>query len=159
MLRSLGWGRHNSGKNSKQNNSTGVMRKQGVPEPLCTSLGCFSELGKLSYLIWKRRVWAICWSKNFEFFQSKSYYLSIFLSSAGLLQVTFTFCSTTHLFPRGKKATIPHFNQHIQGFHMTPIAWIFFGEISLLWPQCHLWKISPRTPRHDQRISKPKTLV
>ena len=105
-----------------------VGQTQRVPEPFGLWPGHFLELNKLAYLIWKRRVWAICWSKNFEFFQTKSYYLSIFLSGPGLLQVTSTFCSTTHLFPRGKKATIPHFNQHIQGFHMIPIAWIFLGK-------------------------------
>ena len=38
----------------------GVMWKQGLPQPFCLSPGCFSELGKLSYLIWKRGFRAIC---------------------------------------------------------------------------------------------------
>ena len=53
---------------SKQNNTTlWVNKKQGVPEPYWLSLGHSSELSKLSYLIWKRDGWAICWFKNFEF--------------------------------------------------------------------------------------------
>ena len=34
------------------------------------------------------------------------------------MPVTLTVWSTTHVFPVGERATIPHFDQAIQGFHM-----------------------------------------
>ena len=37
------------------------MREQGLSQPLWLSCDCFSELGKLSYFIWKSRFRAICW--------------------------------------------------------------------------------------------------
>ena len=106
-------------------------KKQGVAEPFGLPLGHFLELSRLSYLIWKRDIWAICWSKNFEFFQTSGYFLSIFLSSAGLLQVSSTFWTVTHSLPGGERAIIPHFNQDIQCFHMTPITQIFISEKAL----------------------------
>ena len=55
---------------SKQNNTTlRAGKKQGVAEPCGLSLGHFMELSRLSYLIWKRYIWSICWLKNFEFFK------------------------------------------------------------------------------------------
>ena len=45
MWRLLGGGQNNSAKNTKQNNSTGVERKKGLPKPLFLSFGRLSELG------------------------------------------------------------------------------------------------------------------
>ena len=46
-------------QSSKQNNHA-LMWKQDVSLPLWLSLGCFLELGKLPYLIWKRPSRATC---------------------------------------------------------------------------------------------------
>ena len=53
---------------ARGNNSTRVMREQGLSQPLWLPRDCFSELGKLSYFIWKRTSRATCWLKFFEFF-------------------------------------------------------------------------------------------
>ena len=112
---------------SKQNNTTlWVNKKQGVPEPYWLSLGHSSELSKLSYLIWKRDGWDICWSKNFEFCPTNRYFLNLFLIPSDLNQVAFIFCSVTQLFPIADRATIPHLKDHIQSFLMTPITLVFW---------------------------------
>ena len=69
--------------------------------------------------------------KIVQFFQTSGYFLIIFLSSAGLLQVSSTFWTVTHSLPGGERAIIPHFNQDIQCFHMTPITQIFISEKAL----------------------------
>ena len=101
-LRKIGWSRPEKSKlkkgwfGRKQNNTTlRVGKKQGVAEPFGLSLGHFLGLSWLLYLIWKRDIWAICWLKDFEFFQLNSYFLSIFLSRAGLMQVSSTFWADT----------------------------------------------------------------
>ena len=77
------------------NNSTGVMWKQGLPQPFCLSPGCFSELGKLSYLIWKRGFRAICWYIFLIFFQANRYYLSMFLSCSRVCHMSSTISYVT----------------------------------------------------------------
>ena len=47
------------------------------------------------------------------------------------MQVTSTFLAATQPLPRAERATIPLMNEEMQGFHMTPIAGIFFVEIAL----------------------------
>ena len=42
------------------------------------------------------------------------------------MQVSTTFWAVTHSPPGGERATLPHFNQDIQGFLMTLIAQIFW---------------------------------
>ena len=41
------------------------------------------------------------------------------MSCAVLMQVSSTFWAVTYSLPGGERATIPHFNQDIQGFHIT----------------------------------------
>ena len=100
------------------NNSTGVMWKQGLPQPFCLSPGCFSELGKLSYLIWKRGFRAICWSKIFEFFQPNRYFLNILLSGSGVYYRSSRFWSVTQSLHVADQATIPHMKGDIHSYHM-----------------------------------------
>ena len=50
----------------------------GVPQPLSLPTGCFSEFGRLSYLIWKRGVRTTCWSKNQHFCPTDRYFMIIF---------------------------------------------------------------------------------
>ena len=69
--------------------------------------------------------------KIFLIFSNKWLFFIIFLSSAGLLQVSSTFWTVTHSLPGGERAIIPHFNQDIQCFHMTPITQIFISEKAL----------------------------
>ena len=79
----------------KQNHTTlRVDKKQGVAEPFGLSLCHFLELSRLSYLIWKRDIWAICWWKDFEFFQTNIYFTSIFLSRSGVHTPTLQTLST-----------------------------------------------------------------
>ena len=77
----IGWSRPEKFKfekgwfESKQNNTTlRAGKKQGVAEPFGLSLGHFLELSRLSYLIWKRDIWAICRLNNLIFFQTNSYF-------------------------------------------------------------------------------------
>ena len=104
---------------SEENTSTlRVGKKQGVAEPFCLSLGHFLGLSWLLYLIWKRDIWAICWLKDFEFFQSNSYISGIFLSRAGLIQVSSTIWAVTLSLLIADRATIPHLKGDNEGFHM-----------------------------------------
>ena len=144
MLRSLDWPQLYSGKNRKENNSTGGEWKQGVLEPFFMPLGCFSELGRLPYLIWERKVWAICWSKNLDYCPTDRYFLNIFLSRAGVYQMSSTFWAVTHPLPRTERTSIPHLKEDSLGFPMTPNALIFFGEITLFSAQS---TSKPEAPR------------
>ena len=54
-----------------------------------------------------------------------------FLSGAGLMQGTSTFWVVTQPLPRAERATIPNLKEERLGFHMSPIAEIFIGEIAL----------------------------
>ena len=111
------------------NNSTGVMWKQGLSQPFCLSPGCFPELGKLSYLIWKRGFRAICWYNFFEFFQANRYYLSMFLSGSRVCHITSTIWSVT-LQPLGADhATIPHMKGDWYSFHMRYSSMICYKRL------------------------------
>ena len=66
-----------------RNNSTRVMRKQELLQPLRLSHGCFSELGRLSYLIWKRGFQATCWYENQDCNPTDRYFMIIFWYSPG----------------------------------------------------------------------------
>ena len=47
------------------------------------------------------------------------------------MQVTSTFWVVTQPLPKAERATIPNLKEEKQGFHMSPIAEIFIGEIAL----------------------------
>ena len=64
-------------------NSTGLMWKHELLQPLWLSLGCFSELGRLSYLIWKRGLRATCWYENQDCNPTDRYFMIIFWYSPG----------------------------------------------------------------------------
>ena len=105
------------------------MWKQGLPQPFCLSPGCFPELGKLSYLIWKRGFRAICWYNFFEFFQANRYYLSMFLSGSRVCHITSTIWSVT-LQPLGAdQATIPHMKGDWYSFHMRYSSMICYKRL------------------------------
>ena len=72
-----------------------------------------------------------------------------FLSGAGLMQVISTFWATTQPLPRAEIPTIPQMKEKIQGFHMTPIASILFGEIGLLRAKSH-FKCGPPVHYHSK---------
>ena len=55
----------------------------GVPQPLGLPTGCFSEFGQLSYLIWKRRLGATCWSWNQDYSLTDRYFMVIFWYAPG----------------------------------------------------------------------------
>ena len=67
-VEAVGGGQGNTAKNREQNNKTAVVIKQGMVQSLCLSFGYLLELGELSYIIWKRRIRATCWLKNFEIY-------------------------------------------------------------------------------------------
>ena len=69
--------------------------KKGLPQPFWLSLGCFLELGRLSYLIWKRTFRAIYWYKNFSYSPTDRYYLNVFWCPADLNKLPSTFWSAT----------------------------------------------------------------
>ena len=72
------------------NNSTRVMWKQELLQPLWLSLDCLLELGKLSYLIWKRRFRATCWYQNIHHCPTDKYFMIIFWELLGSTkEVTF----------------------------------------------------------------------
>ena len=72
------------------NNSTRVMWKQELLQPLWLSLGCFSEVFRLSYLIWKRGLRATCWYENQDCNLTDRYFMIIFWYSPGSTkEVTF----------------------------------------------------------------------
>ena len=50
----------------------------GVPQPLSLPTGCFSEFGRLSYLIWKRGIRVTCWSKIQHYCPTDRYFMIIF---------------------------------------------------------------------------------
>ena len=64
-------------------NSTRVMWKQELLQPLWLSLGCFPELGRLSCLIWKRRLRATCWYENQDCNPTYIYFMIISWYSPG----------------------------------------------------------------------------
>ena len=73
-----------------RNNSTRVMWKQELLQPLWLSLDCLLELGKLSYLIWKRRFRATCWYQNIHHCPTDKYFMIIFWELLGSTkEVTF----------------------------------------------------------------------
>ena len=59
-------------------NSTRLKWNHALLEPLWLSLGCFSELGRLSYLIWKRGFQATCWYENQDCVPTDRYFMIIF---------------------------------------------------------------------------------
>ena len=69
-------------QSSKQNNHA-LMWKQDVSLPLWLSLGCFLELGKLPYLIWKRASRATCWYKIQDHCPTDRYFIIIFWELLG----------------------------------------------------------------------------
>ena len=60
------------------------MWKHELLQPLWLSLGCFSELGRLPYLIWKRGLRATCWYKNQDCNPTDRYFMIIFWAFLGL---------------------------------------------------------------------------
>ena len=71
-------------------NSTREKWKLGLPQPLWLSLDCLLELGKLSYLIWKRRFRATCWYQNIHHCPTDKYFMIIFWELLGSTkEVTF----------------------------------------------------------------------
>ena len=74
--------------------------KKGLPQPFWLSLGCFLELGKLSYLIWKRTFRAIYWYKNQDLCPTDRYFMIIFWRPAGVCKQPTLFClSLCNLLP------------------------------------------------------------
>ena len=63
--------------------STREIWKQGLPQPLWLSLGCFFELSLLLYLNWKRRNRAICWYQNQDHWPTDRYFMIIFWAFLG----------------------------------------------------------------------------
>ena len=125
IFKKIGWPRLEKSKlekgwfGRKQSKSTlRVGMKQGVAEPFGLSLGHFLELSRLSYLIWKGDIWAICWSKNFEFFQPNRYFLNILLSGSGVYYRSSRFWSVTQSLHVADQATIPHMKGDIHSYHM-----------------------------------------
>ena len=78
-------------QNSKQNNAW-MGWKQEMSQPLCLSLGCFFELGMLSYLIWKRTFRATCWYENQDHSPTDRYFMIIFWRPAGVCKQPSLFC-------------------------------------------------------------------
>ena len=72
-------------------NSTRLMWKHGLHQPLWLSLGCFSELGRLSYLIWKRGLRATCWYENQDCNPTDRYFMIIFWYSPGSANILLHF--------------------------------------------------------------------
>ena len=74
-----------------------LMWKHELLQPLWLSLGCFSELGRLSYLIWKRGLRATCWYENQDCNPTDRYFMIIFWYSLGsansLLHFGLSLCS------------------------------------------------------------------
>ena len=52
--------------------------RKWVPQPLSLPTGCFSELWRLSYLIWKRGIRATCCYKNQHYCPTDRYFMAIF---------------------------------------------------------------------------------
>ena len=65
--------------------------KTGVASAFRLSLSCFLELGKLSYLIWKRTFRATCWYENQDHCPTDRYFMIIFRSLAGVCQHLYLF--------------------------------------------------------------------
>ena len=66
--------------------------KTGGVSALRLSLGCFLELGELSYLIWKRTFRAIYWYKNQDHCPTDRYFMIIFWRPAGVWKQPTLFC-------------------------------------------------------------------
>ena len=77
--------------------STRLMWRHELLQPLWLSHGCFSELGRLSYLIWKRGLRATCWYENQDCNPTDRYFMIIFWYSPGsansLLHFGLSLCS------------------------------------------------------------------
>ena len=116
------------------------MREQWLSQPLWLSFHSFSELGKLSYLIWKSRFRVMRWYENFEFYPTNSYNSSMISWCAGVYHTPSTSWSIT-LQPLGVyQASIPHLKGDIHSFDLR--------HSSLIWVQsfvpaaCHLPNIA-----------------
>ena len=96
-----------------------------MPQPFWLSFGCFLELGKVSYLIWKRTFRAIYWYKNLTNSPADRYYLNVFWGLADLHQQPSIFWSVTLQPLVVDQATICHIKGYIHTFHM--------GHISIIW--------------------------
>ena len=97
-------------QNRKQNNSTGERWKQGVASALSLSLGCLLELGKLSYLLWKR---------------TDRYLMVIIWYAPGSTNESWLFYLVIWSFLIGIRATIPHLIEGMKGLLLTPVVIIF----------------------------------
>ena len=98
--------------------------KTGVGSALRLSLGCLLELGKLSYLIWKRTSKGIYWNRNLDMWPTDRCFIAIFWVLAGVCQPSSTFWSVT-LQPVGAdQATIWQIKGGIPGFHRRHIRLI-----------------------------------
>ena len=84
---------------------------------------------------------------------TKRYFLSIFWSCAGLMQVNSTFWAATHPLPRAERATIPHMKEEMQGFHMNQISKIFFVEKGLFSALSQSKSAAPRTVTEYRQTS------
>ena len=83
-----------------------ISQKEGLAKPFCLSLG-FLELSRLSYLLWKRDIWAICSLKNLKYFLTDGYFLVICLSSPGIKLRNLTFWPATQPLLGAHQVIIP----------------------------------------------------
>ena len=67
------------------------------------------------------------------------------VGGSGLNQVTSTFWDGTKSFLGGEPATIPHFKDDIQGFHMHPKPAIVNSDFLEFKDESHLCHFPPRT--------------
>ena len=67
-----------------------------------------------------------------------------FPSWAGLIQGTSAFWTVTHSLYLAQQATIPHMEEDIHSFHMTPNTQTFISEIVLFWAESHPKWAPPR---------------
>ena len=108
---------------SKHNNSTlRVVQKEGLAEPFALSFYHVFGLRRLSYLILKRNVWAICWLKNLDYYPTDRYFITIFVSRAGVYKRRSTFWVAKPLFLIADGNAISHFKEEWESFHMHPNA-------------------------------------
>ena len=105
-----------------RNNSTRVMWKQELLQPLWLSLDCLLELGKLSYLIWKRTSKATCWYQNLDHRPTDRYFMIIFWRPPGVYKSSSTFWPLTLQPLEVYWATVQQMKGHIHGFHMRYIS-------------------------------------
>ena len=66
------------------------------------------------------------------------------VDGSGLNQVTSTFWDGTKSFLGGEQATIPHFKDDIQGFHMHPKPAIVISDFLEFKAESHLCHFPPR---------------